>query len=64
MSQSSNRESSKVKKWSETHRAHVPCVACGAKARAHAANLPFCNACLDRTSASDLPEWDELGTGD
>ncbi len=32
--------------------------------RPHAANLPFCNACLNWARQSNLAEWDELGAGD
>lgn len=49
---------------SERHRGRVPCASCGAPARVHSAELPFCNSCLDWARQSNLVEWDELGAGD
>lgn len=60
MGQSNNREPRRLWKSMESSRAHVPCASCGAAARPHAANLSFCNACLDWTRHSNLAEWDEL----
>jgi hypothetical protein len=64
MSQSSNREPRRLWKSMESNRARVPCASCGAEARPHAANPPFCSECLDRARQSSLAEWDELGAGD
>ncbi|MBS1124289.1 MAG: hypothetical protein H6Q90_6517 [Deltaproteobacteria bacterium] len=64
MGQSNNSEPRRLWKSTESNRAHAPCASCGAKARPHAASLPFCNACLDRARQSNLAEWDELGAGD
>lgn len=64
MGQSNNREPRRLWKSMETNRARVPCASCGASARPHAANLPFCNACLDWARQSNLAERDELGVGD
>ena len=64
MGQSNNREPRRLWKSMESNRAHAPCASCGATARAHSANLPFCNACLNWARQSNLTEWDELGAGD
>lgn len=61
MGYASNREPRRM--WSD-HRGRVPCASCGAPARLHSAELPFCNTCLDRARQSKLAEWDELGPGD
>ena len=60
MGQSNHREPRRLWKSAETSRARVPCASCGATARSHAANLPFCNACLDWARQISLAEWDEL----
>lgn len=63
MGYASNREPRR--RWnSERHRARVPCTSCGAPARLHSAELPFCSTCLDWARQSNLAEWDELGAGD
>ena len=64
MGQSNNREPRRLWRSIGSSRAHVPCASCGAMARPHAGNLPFCNACLDRARESNLAGWDELGAGD
>lgn len=63
MGDASNRE---PRRWwsANQHRARVPCTSCGAPARLHSTELPFCNACLDWTRQRNLAEWDELGAGD
>jgi endogenous inhibitor of DNA gyrase (YacG/DUF329 family) len=66
MGQSNNREPRRLWKSTETTRARVPCTSCGATARSHAANLPFCDACLDwanqsRATQSNVLEGDEVG---
>ena len=61
MGYASNREPRR--RWSN-QRARVSCASCGAPARLHSAELPFCNTCLDWARQSSLAEWDELGTGD
>ena len=60
MGQSNNREPRRLWKSTET-RPRVPCASCGAAARSHAANLPFCDACLDWVSQRNLIEADERG---
>ena len=60
MRESNNREPRRL--WN--NRARVPCASCGAKTRPHAANLPFCDACLEWARQSSLADWDELGAGD
>jgi len=63
MGYSSNREPRR--KWStERSRARVACASCGAPARLHAAELPFCTTCLDWARQSNLAESDDLGVGD
>jgi hypothetical protein len=60
---SSNHESRR--QWrAEGRRIRAPCSACGAPARAHSGEVPFCNACLDWARQDELVEWDELGVGD
>lgn len=63
MGYESNREPRR--QW-RTHknRSRVPCTSCGAIARLHSAELPFCNTCLDWARKKNLGEWDELGVGD
>jgi hypothetical protein len=63
MGQYNNREPRRLWKSTENSRARVPCASCGAKARPHAANLPFCNACLDRAQSA-VADWDELVVGE
>ena len=63
MGYASNREPRR--QWNtDRHRARVPCSACGATARLHSTELPFCNACVDWARQSNFDEWDELGAGD
>jgi hypothetical protein len=63
MTYASNREPRR--RWrTEAQRGREPCVSCGARARLHSAELPFCAACRDWTRQETLDEWDELGTGD
>jgi len=63
MGYASNREPRR--RWSaDRHRARVPCASCGAPARLHSAELPFCNTCLDWAWQRSLAERDEQGTGD
>ena len=59
MGYSSNREPRRH--WKEAHRMRVPCASCGAPARPHSADLPFCNTCLDWARQRN---FDELGAGD
>jgi endogenous inhibitor of DNA gyrase (YacG/DUF329 family) len=61
MGHTSNREPRRL--W-RGDRARVPCASCGAPARPHSADLPFCNTCLDWARQKNLMEWDELGAGD
>ena len=42
MGQTSNREPRRVWEVSETRRARVPCASCGAPARPHSSDVPFC----------------------
>ncbi|MEZ4364225.1 MAG: hypothetical protein R3B48_28885 [Kofleriaceae bacterium] len=59
----SNREPRR--QWSsERHHARVSCESCGAPARLHSAEPPFCDVCLDWSRQHNLAEWDELGAGD
>ena len=60
MGQSNNREPRRLWKSTET-RARVPCASCGAAARSRAANLPFCDPCLEWASQRNLIEGDERG---
>jgi hypothetical protein len=60
MGYASNREPRR-RSTTDRHRNRVPCVSCGAPARLHAAELPFCNTCLDWARQSSLAEEDELG---
>ncbi len=64
MGQSNNRESRRLWKSMESNRAHIPCASCGATARPHSANQPFCTACLDWARPRNLADWDEPGAGD
>ena len=64
MGQTNNREPRRLWRTGESSRTRVPCSSCGAPARRHSAELPFCNACLDWARQSSLAEWDDLGTGD
>jgi endogenous inhibitor of DNA gyrase (YacG/DUF329 family) len=61
MGHASNREPRR--RWS-TERHRVPCVSCGASARLHSAELPFCDRCLDWARRGKHAEWDELGASD
>lgn len=62
MGYASNREPRR--QWNHrAQRAQVPCAACGASARPHSADLPFCNTCLDWARQRNLTDWDELGAG-
>jgi hypothetical protein len=61
MGYTSNREPRR--RWKDA-RMRVPCASCGAPARPHSAELPFCNTCLDWARQSNFVEWDELGAGD
>ena len=56
MGQTSNREPRRLWRASESNRARVPCASCGAPARPHSPELPFCNACLDWARQSSLVE--------
>lgn len=40
------------------------CASCGARGALTAADLAFCEACLDWSRQGKLEEWDELGVGD
>lgn len=63
MGYTSNREPRR--RWREdSHRARVPCASCGAPARPHSAELPFCYACLDWARQHNFSDWDDLGAGD
>lgn len=63
MGYASNREPRR--QWNaDRNRVRVPCTSCGAPARLHSAELPFCSTCLDWTRQSTHAEWDELGVGD
>ena len=63
MGYASNREPRR--QWSlDRQRGRVPCASCGASARLHSAELPFCDTCLDWARQGKLPESDELGAGD
>jgi hypothetical protein len=53
------------RQWeADRHRAHVACVACGAPARRHATDLPFCETCLDWARDTNLAESDESSVSD
>jgi endogenous inhibitor of DNA gyrase (YacG/DUF329 family) len=63
MGYASNREPRR--RWkADEHRTRVPCASCGAPARPHTADLPFCNACSDWGRQGHLAEWDELAAAD
>ena len=63
MGYASNREPRR--QWNaDRHRARVPCVSCGAPARLHSAEVPFCVTCLDWARQRNLAESDELGASD
>lgn len=62
MGYASNREPRR--RWGSDRRTRGPCTSCGAEARLHSTELPFCNTCLDWARQDNLAEWDELGTGD
>ena len=64
MGESSNREPRRLWKTGEINRSRVPCESCGAPARPHSSDLPYCNACLDWSRQRNLDEWDDLGSGD
>jgi hypothetical protein len=68
MGETSNREPRRLWKASESNRTRVPCTSCGSPARAHSADLPFCNTCLDWARRGSLvdgdADGDTLGDGD
>ena len=64
MGQTSNREPRRLWRAGETNRARLSCASCGAPARPHSHDLPFCSACLDWARQSSRVEWDDLGSSD
>jgi hypothetical protein len=64
MGETSNREPRRLWRANENNRSRVPCASCGAPARPHSADLPFCNTCLDWARQTSLAEQDDLGAGD